>query len=769
MEPLLFPRDLLKFFYWVFFKPITLSRYIREIEPTLKPDFSLFTLWKHRKQHPEFRSILALSFFHILVTPWFIFFFIKVFFIMPEGIVGWSDLMFGVILGVVFSLLGPIPMGVTGSILIGVGMSIVEGTAEAVVFSAVLGLVVGVASGIDGWRSSGRTGIWGGILIGALIGLFGIVTNGKVWGMALGTPEGVMLGMKVGIAFSASFFRLFLYVLEAPWSWLLSRHPEGMGLCLSPVTWDEIIWFPLPGLDTQLLSIARQDRNSGLEAINFVAGSFRQGWAARKAVLALMVDDIALAKDTHSISNISGTLGWLPQDLRDELKSILLGLDEISRHARAAEESETPYNRQEQLRMGLNLIERVRQGLVINSDRELGPRLVTALGTWESAFSRAYALAQEEKGIPNVYVAGSPLATQSKVFKGRRDIFRALERELVSQADQRPAILLFGARRMGKTSVLTQLPNAIGPQVIPVMVDLQSAALSDNAVSLFSKIAQNIQNSALINRSITLPDISKNALESEPYRAMSDWMEKVEKLVGERWILLCLDEYEYLEKMLLDKRIDERAFQLLRTLIQNHPRLTLLFSGAHTLEDLPPMWSNYLINVRIIKINPLADRDAEELITEPIPNFPLIYEQEALEHLLSETGCHPYLIQSTCQDLVHRLNDDNRFTANLQDVELALNSSLESGAGYFNDLWNGADCNDIQRAIQTEIAQARTGSLPVDQLEASLSRSNYTKQDIQTGLSHLIHRDVLKQENNHVQFRFELIRLWIRHQKLGLK
>jgi len=40
-----FPQDLLRFLYWAFFKPITLDRYIHEIDPTLGRDPSLFTLW----------------------------------------------------------------------------------------------------------------------------------------------------------------------------------------------------------------------------------------------------------------------------------------------------------------------------------------------------------------------------------------------------------------------------------------------------------------------------------------------------------------------------------------------------------------------------------------------------------------------------------------------------------------------------------------------------------------------------------------------------
>jgi hypothetical protein len=64
-----FPEDLLRFLYWLFFKPITLDRYIHEIDPTLGRDPSLFTLWRRSQAHPEFRSLIALALFHIVLTP----------------------------------------------------------------------------------------------------------------------------------------------------------------------------------------------------------------------------------------------------------------------------------------------------------------------------------------------------------------------------------------------------------------------------------------------------------------------------------------------------------------------------------------------------------------------------------------------------------------------------------------------------------------------------------------------------------------------------
>jgi hypothetical protein len=306
--------------------------------------------------------------------------------------------------------------------------------------------------------------------------------------------------------------------------------------------------------------------------------------------------------------------------------------------------------------------------------------------------------------IPNVYVAGSPLATASKVFKGRRDLFLALERELATAAETRPTLLLFGARRCGKTSAIKQMPVRLGPDVIPVEVDLQSAATAEDASGLLFVLADQVRHNALTHRRVQLPPLTRDDLRADPYLVFGDWLNRVEEAVGTRWILLCLDEYERLEEMLEEGRIDRRVFHFLRHLIQHHPRLTVLLSGSHTLEDLSPMWSDYLINVRVLRIGNLKEDEARELIVQPIENFPLEYEPAAVDRMIAVTGCQPYLVQATCRDLVNMLNEQNRTRATLADAERALDSVLTTGALYFQELWGGRDTDDTQRAILRALA-----------------------------------------------------------------
>jgi uncharacterized protein len=782
MKSLRFPGDLLLFLYWVFFKPLTLDRYIHQIDPNLGSSPGLFVLWRRRKEHPEFRPLTSLALFHIFVTPWVFAFLLAWFFSLAGFDVIWIGVVVGVAISVAFSLAFSLVLSVVFSVvfgvLAGVGFGVIVGVAVGVGFGGAIGVRAGVALGVAagvafgvafGVMTSVSLGVAAGVAAGMGFGtLFGVIA-GVMFGVWDSVAVGVAVGVAIGVSSWIGYFRLANYIIEAPFAFLLSRSSRS-DLRLSPVIWDELIWLPLPGLDRLLVSISNTDRQEGMKAIAYVAGSFRQGWAARRALLELTAYDVQTSRSLESIAAISETLYWLPPETRAAYKSLLLGLETVSRHAKAALESDTLYNRQEQLRLGLDATRSMRQGFVYDPNWRVGHVMSPALEVWEKVLAEEYATAQKQEAIPNVYVAGRPLDTKSKVFRGRRAVFKALEQELISPAEQRPAILLFGARRTGKTSVLRQLPETLGPQVISVAVDLQDAALEKDAAGLFYRISEKIRNDALQFRHLEFGELPRAILVENPYSAFVDWLKKLGETLGERWILLNLDEYEYIERMTNDGRLDERIFQLLRSLLQNHPRLTLLFSGAHTFEDLSPVWSHHLINARVVKVDPLSEDEAIELITNPIPDYPLAYAEDAVKEILSLTACQPYLIQAICRDLVNTKNEERSFYADQKSVTQAAESVLRSASPYFQDLWSGSDVDEVQRTIMGAIARSQSGRLNNPGIHAALLAAGFAEQTTKTGqaaLRSLEHRDVLKSDESGWGFQIELVRRWIRRTQLG--
>jgi hypothetical protein len=485
--------------------------------------------------------------------------------------------------------------------------------------------------------------------------------------------------------------------------------------------------------------------------------SNQQDWVTRDALLEVTARDVEGVIDIASIADVAEVLTWLPAELKLEIASFPLGLRQVAERVRAALESDTDANRIEQLERATAEVTMLRQAQAWGKSAKVGPRLARALNVWQDILEQELARLREQASqlsIPNYYVAGSPLAEQSRVFKGRRDLFSMLERELAAQLEARPALLLLGPRRSGKTSTLRQLPSRLGPDFAPVEMDLLSAVTSENAAGLLGGIVEQIRDKALLTRRLRLPRPDKDRLAADPYLAFLQWLTNAEAHLDGKLILLNLDEYERLEEMIAQARLDVRIFQWLRSLIQSHPGVVVLLSGSHAPEELAPAWSDALINVRALRLGPLAEPDARELITAPVPNFPLQYELEAVEMILQATGRQPYLIQATCRDLVNYLNEERRLSATRADVEAAFDSALQTGAVYFNELWTSADTDDAQRAALRLLAHD-------DWLnEADLTRR--AQLSSLTPLKKLIGRDLIENVDGGYKLRAGLVRRWIR-------
>jgi len=749
-DTLRFPHDLLRLLYWMYFKPLTLRAYARRIAPELDEDLKLWELSDEQRADPRVRHLLWLSLTLISGTP----------------------LVIVPIIGAVINWLAE--SGVPD-------IAFLRIPAMVVMLGWTIGSLIGFWLRWKRLRSLVNLAGWG-IAMYSLISLVSpffpdsvsnllsetlrntiaqLPGSSDIYGiffiLAFGVAVGVAVGVAWTIAFLLFYFRLPFYLIELPWNlivgrWAESAPPEKAArrFRLLPFYWDEVIWLPLWGLDHTLVEIGKKDRRLARTLIAEVAQSFRQGWAARNALIELTIYDLERVADVQTIASVAEHLTWLPLDIPAELETVLPPIREIAQYVQAALESDTLYNKQQQMRDAYERTQRVRAGLALHKDRRIAVQFGRILERWEAILSQKLGELKDRESIPNVYVAGNPLATNSKVFKGRHDLFLALERELATAAEQRPALLLYGGRRCGKTSAIKQLPVRLGPRLIPVEVDMHDAVNAEGASGLLFNLAKQIRENALTHRRLKLPELTRDALAVDPYPIFGEWLAQVEAALGERWLLLCLDEYERLQEMLDDGRIDRRIFGYLRHLIQHHPQITILLSGSHTLTDLPPLWSDYFINVRTLKIGHLKEDEARELIVRPIEDFPLIYDEDAVEHILKVTGCQPYLVQITCRDLVDILNEQNRTHATRADAEHAFASVLTTGARYFDELWRGRDTDDTQRAVMRAIA-----------LRQDVRRSG-DAEAVNVALNRLVRRDILTKTANGYRFRVELVQRWIK-------
>jgi hypothetical protein len=563
------------------------------------------------------------------------------------------------------------------------------------------------------------------------------------------------------------------YVIAA-WSWLLVRFfPDRSPALwrLSPVRWDEVILLPLPGLTGLLVALHREDPGLGRAAIAEVAAHRYRHAAAHRAMVRIAGEQARRVTSAPALAAFRRELAWLSEDtpLPDGVRDAVFGMRDVSREVASALESDSVTNRVRRLEAAAEGLEALR----------LRPGAFgSALARWSKIISaeleEARRQQREEEPIPRVYVSdGRPIRPSrgSEVappFKGRETLFRRLENALGGREGQRSTLLLYGQRRTGKTSALLHLPKRLGSRMVPAFLDVQSGKLGGarDEVGLLRGITEGVLEEARRHRGARLPAMDGDALSADAYPALGRWLDRVERALGERTLLLCLDEFEELEKAIQDGRLDTRILSALRNVVQHHPHIAVLLSGSHRIDELPPRWASTLISTTTLPISFLEEADARELIETPVDGFPEIYSAAAVDRVVEVTHCQPFLVQLTCALLVERMNAAGRVPPQSfvepRDVDAVIPLALERGQNYFVDLWHNQAGGDVARRILRAMAQEHGNQMTRDDIR-SLEQD---EGDLREAIATLLRREIIERVDDGYRIIVPLVAAYARRQVL---
>jgi len=353
--------------------------------------------------------------------------------------------------------------------------------------------------------------------------------------------------------------------------------------------------------------------------------------------------------------------------------------------------------------------------------------------------------------ILNPFIAaGNPLQPRDHdLFKGRKDIIIAIEENIINPS-QRPALLLYGRRRIGKSSTLLNLPVLLSSRFVPIYIDCQNAKWRDSD-AMFCYQLVNVIYGELFQRTLheglSKPQIEE--FEKHAFTRFDDYLDRIEDLslrMGKQ-LLLTFDEYERMEEGVRMGSITREVFNQLRHIVQHRERLVVLFSGSHRFEEARTVnWADYLINVKTLELSYLAPDEARELVERPVPGFKLRYEPSVVERILQLTHCQPYLLQAVASDLVNYLNGQKRQIATLTDLEVAVEKVLVTAQAYFHYLWS-EDCNDAERELLHALSMDEAIGAHITHHQSEWRR--------------LHRKEIVELQDRRHRFAVELFRRWI--------
>ncbi|MFN7528584.1 MAG: AAA family ATPase, partial [Dolichospermum sp.] len=289
----------------------------------------------------------------------------------------------------------------------------------------------------------------------------------------------------------------------------------------------------------------------------------------------------------------------------------------------------------------------------------------------------------------NPYIIGSVIDKLDQFF-GRQSLFEFIK-DTLQQND--PLILLYGQRRIGKSSVLKQIPQKISyseDQFIFIDFDIQ-VFVGDNQKHpinqilhyLAKRIGEEIENS-LTTIPITIP--TAEDIEDDPTIFHGDFLTQIYNILGERKLVLLLDEFDVLSEANNEGNVE--FFRLINNWLSKWPeRLFIIPVVGRHLKELPNLLS--LLRESPYKEISFLDKDsAVMLITRPVRGV-VTYQQNAIEEIFSLSAGHPYFTQLICYELFNLARERQIWTINAEDVKTIIDKAIQTGAGGLAWFWDG--------------------------------------------------------------------------------
>ncbi|OYD87306.1 ATPase [Nostoc sp. 'Peltigera membranacea cyanobiont' 213] len=367
------------------------------------------------------------------------------------------------------------------------------------------------------------------------------------------------------------------------------------------------------------------------------------------------------------------------------------------------------------------------------------------------------------KPVVNPYVVGDPV--QGHLFVGREDIIRQLE-ELWVIGNQLQSIVLYGHRRMGKTSILLNTANCLGSQIQLAYVNLLLLGDSRQGVGeVLMLICDEI------SQTVKLPPPADADLLNLPYPTFKRYLKQVEAQL-DGGLIIALDEFEKIEDLIEAKKIPIDFMGSLRGLVQMSSKIAFAFAGLHTLEEMTAdYFQPFFASVIPIHVGFQERAATRQILANPgNEDFPLDYIPEALDEIYALTHGQPYLVQLLGFQLVRGYNDfvfeqgrsrDPVFT--IEDVEAVINDPefFKRGRYYFDGVWGQAARGaEGQQAIVQVLAPHPEG-LSLDALAESTGMNDH---DLQEALNTLKRHDVVEETQGSWRIMVELFRRWVLQQ-----
>jgi hypothetical protein len=372
--------------------------------------------------------------------------------------------------------------------------------------------------------------------------------------------------------------------------------------------------------------------------------------------------------------------------------------------------------------------------------------------------------------LPNPYIVGMPVRT-AEMFYGRTGELAWVREQLARPGNE--LILLAGARRIGKTSLLHSIRRsreALG--ILPFFFDTQ--LLMQDVVddgTFYTAMTGDL----LAQLPKVLPELPPPTLDAAAGQAQT--ITKFVKYVNSRTTLtpvLLFDEFENLDFKLQHGFLSPQVFSYFAALLDSELDVSMVVTGSehferrHSRPSASPGSSGVdglFVKALRRRIGALEVEEALCLLTEPLKGR-LTYAPGVQHQILRFAGCHPYYTQDFCHRTVGLLNQRQVGTVTPEVFADVRARMVDNPPPQLEHAWE--QLGELRQALVCAFAAGLPGEDDTIDLQNALlalppghlERLRRQKTEVHNALRSLEYKDWLQSAPGGFRFRADLCRLW---------
>jgi Tetratricopeptide repeat len=311
----------------------------------------------------------------------------------------------------------------------------------------------------------------------------------------------------------------------------------------------------------------------------------------------------------------------------------------------------------------------------------------------------------------NPYIIGRPI-TEPGLFFGRDTLFQFVADNLV-QGSQ--VTLLHGQRRIGKSSILAQIPLSMAKlaqdsayrdlkEFAFISLSLEGDSRKPLGDVLHELARDSLDQYDFLKSQVELP--SSQVLSRHPEYFVDRFLPEFRAALGARNIVMLLDEFDALgDYSPAVKDAAGHLFPFLQSEVYAHRELFIIPVVGRQLSDLPSLLSLFR-EAPYREVGLLDSRSTSQLIQIPARGV-LEYHPEAINAVWEFAAGHPYFTQLIGFALFTQAREEDRWFVTPSDVVSIIKRAIELGEGGLGWFWSGIPLPDrVVFSAAAEIPEA---------------------------------------------------------------